>query len=159
LGNGFTNSCPDWQEGTYENFKEWSLKQFGVKELDSDDNAEVPVNFQKAKDIHFEKNSEGHFILPPFQNFTATRQRQRVVRGYIGAVYHLSIYLIHLNFFFLIIAIGEFTQNKQAAFPYALAAKEDQAIFSADSVLDDFILSDPDHLTSPQINPLYHHWL
>ena len=95
LGNSFTNSCPDWRDGTYENFKEWALKQFGVKELDSEDNAEVPVNFQKAKDLEFKKNASGKFILPPIGNFQTTRQRQRVVRGYIGAVYRLYIYLIY----------------------------------------------------------------
>jgi hypothetical protein len=68
--------------------------------MDSDDNAPVPVNFQKAKDIEFNKNSVGEFILPPIKNFTTTRQRQRVVRGYIGAVYRPSLCLIHLDFFF-----------------------------------------------------------
>jgi hypothetical protein len=91
MGNSFTNSCPDWREGMYENFKEWALKQFGVKELDSDDNAPVPVQFQKAKDIEFKKNKKGEFILPPIQNFNTVRQRQRVVRGYIGAVYRLYL--------------------------------------------------------------------
>lgn len=86
-GNSFTNSYNDWREGTYENFKDWALKQFGVKDLGSDDQAEVPVNFQKAKDIAFEKNKRGEFILPPRANFKTIKQKQRVVRGYIGAVY------------------------------------------------------------------------
>jgi hypothetical protein len=63
------------------------LKQFEVKEMDSDDNAEVPVDFCKAKDIEFEKNDLGELILPPLSNFRTVRQKQRVVRGYIGAVY------------------------------------------------------------------------
>jgi hypothetical protein len=60
--------------------------------LDTEDNAEVPVNFKKAKDLEFKRNSSGEFILPPIGNFNTTRQRQRVVRGYIGAVYSLYIY-------------------------------------------------------------------
>lgn len=87
VGNTFTNSFPDWRDGTYENFKEWALKQFAVKDLDSDDNVEVPVHFQKAKDIEFQKNKAGEFILPPMVNYKTIRQKQRVVRGYIGAVY------------------------------------------------------------------------
>jgi hypothetical protein len=159
FGNSFTNSCPDWREGTYENFKDWALKQFKVKELDSDDNAEVPVNFQKAKDIEFKKNSAGRFILPPIQDFKTTRQKQRVVRGFIGAAYRLSLYPTHLAFFLIIIITGEFTDNKRAPFPYVLAAKENQTIFLKDSVPEGFVLSDPDHLTCSQINSLYHHWL
>ena len=87
IGNTFTNSCPDWREGTNDQFKDWALKQFGVKELDSDDDNEVPVQLQKAKDIQFEKNVEGEFILPPIAKYKTIRQKQRVVRGYIGAVY------------------------------------------------------------------------
>jgi hypothetical protein len=87
IGNTFTNACPDWKEGTYDNFKDWALKQFGVTELDSDEDSEVPVQFQKAKDIQFSKNIRGEFILPPLSNYKTIRQKQRVVRGYIGAVY------------------------------------------------------------------------
>lgn len=54
---------------------------------------------------------------------------------------------------------GEFTSNKKAAFPYILAANDDQEIFSQDSVPDGFILSDPDHLTGFDIDSLYRHWL
>ena len=54
--NSFTNSCGDRRDGTYENFKEWSARQFQVKDLESDDKAEVPVDAQKAKDIEFERN-------------------------------------------------------------------------------------------------------
>lgn len=65
------------------------MKQFGVKEFDSDDNTEVAVNFQKAKDIEFEKNARGEYVLPPMVKYKTVRQKQRVVRGYIGAVYSL----------------------------------------------------------------------
>jgi hypothetical protein len=87
VGNSFTNYCKEWKDGTYENFKDWALKQFGAKEFDSDDDIEVPVNFQKAKDIEFKKNKAGNFILPPMEKFKTNREKQRVVRGYIGAVY------------------------------------------------------------------------
>ena len=69
------------------------------------------------------------------------------------------IYPTNLAFFLIIIITGEFTDNKRAPFPYVLAAKENQTIFSKDSVPEGFVLSDPDHLTSSQINSLYHHWL
>lgn len=90
-GNTFTNTCKDWKDGTYENFKEWAVKQFGVGDLESDDDAEVPVHFQKAKDIRFERNRSGDLILPSMSNYRTIRQRQRVVRGYIGAIYRQSI--------------------------------------------------------------------
>jgi hypothetical protein len=54
---------------------------------------------------------------------------------------------------------GEFTRNKIAAFPYGLAAKDDQVIYSRDSAPEDFTLSDPDHLPGFQIEALYRHWL
>jgi hypothetical protein len=99
-GNLFTNSFPDWRDGTYEMFKDWAGKQFGTKELDSDDEAEIPVHRQKAKDIQFEVNKRGFFILPPRSNFKTIRERQRVIRGYIGAVYrplmHFSARLFFL---------------------------------------------------------------
>ena len=65
------------------------MKQFGLKELDSEDEGEVPVHMQKAKDIVFEKDREGEYILPDMSNYSTIRQRQRVVRGYIGAVYSM----------------------------------------------------------------------
>ena len=86
-GNKFTNSCKTWREGTYENFKEWVVKQFRISELGSDDEAEVLADMQKAKDISFEKNDCGHFILPPIENHHSMKQRQRIIRAYIGAVY------------------------------------------------------------------------
>lgn len=58
-------------------------------EPDSDDEAEIPVHRQKAKHIEFERNDVGDFILPPPSNYRLVRGRQRVVRGYIGAVYRM----------------------------------------------------------------------
>jgi hypothetical protein len=87
VGNAFTNVHKDWQEGTYENFKDWAVKQFGVGDLDSDDEEEVPVHLQKAKDIEFKRNECGEFILPPKTDFKTIRGMQRVIRGYVGAVY------------------------------------------------------------------------
>jgi hypothetical protein len=98
IGTSFTNSCPDWSEGTYDKFKEWALKQFEVKEMDSDDNTEVPVDYCKARDIEFEKNDLGELILPPLSNFGTVRQKQRVVRGYIGAVYREYMYFYSLHY-------------------------------------------------------------
>jgi len=88
VGNSFTSSFPNWGEGTYENFKEWAVQQFG-KEPASDDEAEVPVNMQKAKDIVFERNRKGDYILPSMSNYRTTRQKQRVIRGFVGAVYRM----------------------------------------------------------------------
>ena len=89
VGNAFTNSCPDWKDGTYEIFKDWAVRQFGVKELESDDEAEVPVHMQKAKDIAFKRSKKTGYILPSMSNFRTTRQKQRVIRGFIGAVYSM----------------------------------------------------------------------
>ena len=86
IGNSFTNTHKDWKEGMFENFKEWSLKQFGLQDLESGDE-EILVQHQKAKDIIFEKNSRGFFILPPLKDFSTIKAKQRVVRGYIGATY------------------------------------------------------------------------
>ena len=61
--------------------------------------------------------------------------------------------------FFLMECAGKFTNNKIAAFPYSLAAKDDQQIFDEDCVPEDFVLGDPDHLPAPQIYALYNHWL
>ena len=126
--------------------------------MDSDEDVEVPVNMQKAKDISFEINKHGHFILPPMSNFRYARDRQRVVRGYIGAVYSELIVFLFL-FLFSYIMAGKFTGSKTSSFPFGLAAKEDQNIISPESVPENFTLSDPDHLDIPQINTLYNHWL
>jgi hypothetical protein len=56
-------------------------------------------------------------------------------------------------------AAGEFTGNQRAAFPFILAAKEDQTIYSSDCVPDGFSLSDPDHLQASNVIALYNHWL
>jgi len=53
---------------------------------------------------------------------------------------------------------GQFTDTKNAAFPYSLASKENQTIFDEDCVPEDFVLSDPDHLNASQILSLYTHW-
>lgn len=87
VGNPFTNTYPDWEEGTYNNFKEWAVRQFGLKELNSDDEAEVPVDMQKAKKIVFKKGKKGYYILPPMSEYKKIKQKQRVIRGYLGAVY------------------------------------------------------------------------
>jgi hypothetical protein len=54
---------------------------------------------------------------------------------------------------------GEFTGNSIDLFPYSLASKEDQTIYSTECVPDNFTLSDPDHLKTFQIEELYKHWL
>jgi hypothetical protein len=87
VGNPFTNSCDNWKEGTYEHFKEWAKKQLDVEDSELDDKEEVDVQFKKAKDITFERNEDGDLILPPMEDYQKVRQKQRVVRGYIGAVY------------------------------------------------------------------------
>lgn len=101
IGNSFTNSYPDWKEGTFENFKQWSFRQFGGDGSESDDEAKVPVHKKKAKEILFERNKSGDFILPHMSDFRTVRQKQRVVRGYIGAVYRMHFHSWHF-FFFLI---------------------------------------------------------
>jgi hypothetical protein len=60
--------------------------------------------------------------------------------------------------FYLIQIPGQFTGNKRSAFPFTLASQTGQTIFSIDSVPENFILSDPDHLNIFQINALYGHW-
>jgi hypothetical protein len=91
VGNSFTNAHKDWKEGMYENFKDWSLKQFGHHPLESGDEAEVPIQFKKAKDISFEKNRRGHFVLPPLRTYRTIKEKQKVIRAYAGAVYRKSI--------------------------------------------------------------------
>jgi hypothetical protein len=74
------------------------MKQFRLQELDSDDEAGVPANMQKAKDIEFERNGKGVLILPP-NVFKTIRAKQRVVRGYVGAVYSRSFFHFWIFFF------------------------------------------------------------
>ena len=97
IGNSFTKSCSDWKDGTFENFNDWALKQFRFQKLGAEDEAEVPVDEQKAKDLKFDKNDNDDFILPPKTDLKNIRQKQRVIRGYIGAVY--SPYLLFTFFF------------------------------------------------------------
>ena len=99
VGMAFTNEYAEWRDGTYENFKDWSLKQFDAEKLDSDDEVEVPAHMQKAKNIEFKKDGNGEVILPPKTDFKTNRAKQRVVRGYLGALY--SQYILLPFFFFL----------------------------------------------------------
>lgn len=75
------------------------MKQFGLDELDSDDEAEVPVLMQKAKNIEFERDESGELVLPPMSDFKTIREKQRVIRGYIGAVYSQYIYFTIISLF------------------------------------------------------------
>ena len=59
----------------------------------------------------------------------------------------------------LTLETGEFTGSSRASFPYILAAKDGQTIYSPESVPADFCLGDPDHLKSLDIHTLYNHWL
>ena len=83
VGSFFTNSHQDWRGGTYKLFNDWVRKQFGAKEMDSDEEAEVPVHLQKAKYIRFKVYKRGYFILPPRRGYKIIKERQRVIRGYI----------------------------------------------------------------------------
>jgi hypothetical protein len=49
--------------------------------------------------------------------------------------------------------------NSKSAFPFTLASKDDQKIYSVDCAPKDFRLSDPDHLPTFKIEALYRHWL
>ena len=48
--------------------------------------------------------------------------------------------------FTLTLRIGEFIGSKTVRFPFVLATKEDQMIYSPECVPEGFSLSDPDHL-------------
>jgi len=158
VGNSFTHACPDWKEGTYELFKNWAANQLGEPRSEDEVEEEIPVEYKKAKDISFNRNESGGLILPPLSQYRRVRQKQRVVRAYVGAVYSKSIhpiFLMHL----LRDMTGDFTGSSTSAFPYSLSAKSDQTIFSPECVPEGFRLSDPDHLTTAQIHVLYSHWL
>jgi hypothetical protein len=74
----------------------------------------------------------------------------------------LELFIVSKYFptdFFLRHILGDFTGYPRSSFPYMLASKDDQSIFSVDSVPDGFILIDPDHLNAFKINSLYNHWL
>ena len=85
-----------------KNFKDWAVKQFGVKELESDDESKVPVDMLKAMDIGFKQNRSGKIILPPIYEYKTVRQKQRVIRGYIGAQYSQLLQSILFPPFFLL---------------------------------------------------------
>jgi hypothetical protein len=55
--------------------------------------------------------------------------------------------------------IGDFTGSKTSAFPFGLAAKDGQVIYSPDSAPKGFCLNDPDHYTAFKIDALYTHWM
>lgn len=158
VGNPFTHARPDWKEGTYEVFKDWAAKQFGDPRSEDEAEEEVPVEYQKAKNITFKRNETGGLILPPMSDYRKIRQKQRVVRAYAGAVYSTLMHPIFSTHILRDIT-GEFTGSSTSAFPYSLSAKTDQTIFSPECVPDGFCMSDPDHLTTWQINLLYAHWL
>jgi hypothetical protein len=128
-----------------------------MQELESGDEAEAGVDPQKAKDIVFEKNGRGHFILPPLDDQKTTKQRQKVIRGYIGAVYRESFKTILISVSYSL--VGEFTGYSKAVFPYLLASAEGQNIYSPECAPDGFSLIDPDHITGMNINLLHNHWL
>jgi hypothetical protein len=62
VGNAFTHAGEDWRDGTYEHFKDWAARQFGIEDLESDNEAEVPVHEMKAKNVLFERNEDGDLI-------------------------------------------------------------------------------------------------
>ena len=66
------------------------MKKLTNKE-DSDDEGDIPVRFQKAKDISFRRKKNGTLLLDPMSEFKTVKDRQRVIRGYIGAVYSTFI--------------------------------------------------------------------
>ena len=74
----------------------------------------------------------------------------------------MGLFIIHhfLPFYYYFtLETGEFTGHAKATFPYLLAAKDGQMIYSPDCVPKGFCLSDPDHLTGLEITNLYSHWL
>ena len=77
VGNPFTHAYPDWKEGTYEILKDWALKQFGGST--SDDEADIPVQYQKAKDISFKRNKSGDLILPPMSDYKKLHQEKKII--------------------------------------------------------------------------------
>ena len=55
---------------------------------------------QKAKDIVFGRNKKGHFLLPPRSDHKTIKDKQRAVRGYIGAVYRTWFHFIKVLSFY-----------------------------------------------------------
>lgn len=76
------------------------MRQFGVNELESGDDADIPIEKQKAKDIKFERRKSGILILPPMDECENVKQKQRVIRGYIGATYRESFVSLLYIFIF-----------------------------------------------------------
>ena len=92
VGNSFTNAHKDWKEGMYENFKEWSVKQFSHQPLESGDEAELPIEYFKRLKISLLKRTiMGILFCPPLQIYRTIKQKQRVIHAYVGAVYRKSI--------------------------------------------------------------------
>ena len=91
-----------------------------------------------------------------FPRWETSKNRGR--GSFEGTLEHIvSKHIQHISF--LIWILGDFTGYSRSAFPYLLASKDDQSIYSAESVPTGFVLGDPDHLNSFQINELYNHWL
>ena len=88
VGKPFMSAHNDWQEGTYTCFCEWIPVQYGIELPDSEDEAGLPAQQQRAKDITFVKKN-GFRVLPNRAGFTV-KDMQRVVRAYIGTCYHKS---------------------------------------------------------------------
>ena len=82
-------------------FKDWAVGQFDLKDGESDDEDVLPAQIPKARDIFFQKNKKGVYVVPPISNFKTVREKQRVVRGYIGAVYRKSIQSMVSPFFLI----------------------------------------------------------
>ena len=69
VGNRFMNSYVDWKEGTYENFKDWVVRQFDLKDGESEEEEDFSAQIPKARDIFFTKKKKEVYILPPMSNF------------------------------------------------------------------------------------------
>jgi hypothetical protein len=63
--------------------------------------------------------------------------------------------LVSISYF----VAGAFTGYSKAAFPYLLASREGQTIYSPECAPEGFSLMDPEHITSFKTNDLYNHWL
>ena len=68
VGNSFTNSYVGWRDGTFGKFEDWAVKQFGVKEPESDDEAEVPVDISRQRISVLNKTGVGKLYCPLFMN-------------------------------------------------------------------------------------------
>jgi hypothetical protein len=93
-GNSFTYSCGEWRNGTYENFKKWAVKQFGLKNLDSDEEADIPVHMQKAKDISFKRNKKGIYNCL-IQVISKLSARGRELLGVTSELFIIRVLINH----------------------------------------------------------------